>query len=59
MEDRHVEDFKSLESIDSGLSDTTRSHGPRNQHRIAPSGQLNPAFGMRDLYLLSNYSIAI
>ncbi|CAB3989408.1 Transmembrane channel 5 [Paramuricea clavata] len=51
MEDRHVEDFKSLESIDSGLSDATRRHGPRNQHRIAPSGQLNPAFGTSDEHM--------
>ena len=45
MENSHVQDFKSLDSMDSNLSETTRRHGARNHNRIAPNGQFNPAFG--------------
>jgi hypothetical protein len=50
MDRQHIEDFKSLASMDSDLSDASRRHGPTDQRIHAPNGQFNPAFGMNHLF---------
>lgn len=56
MENGHREQFQSLQSMDSDMSEATRRHGARSQQSIAPNGQFNPAFGMLHSNLLSSYS---
>ncbi|XP_028395382.1 uncharacterized protein LOC114519456 [Dendronephthya gigantea] len=48
MNKGHIEDFKSIASIDSDMSEATRRHGGRGQQTVTPIGEFNPAFGESD-----------
>ena len=56
MENERVEQFQSLQSMDSDMSEASRRHGARSQQGITPNRQFNLAFGMLYSYVSSSYS---